>query len=128
MPEGQKTSIQVTTDGLKLQGLPQDDYLGTILWAVLAFVILGMIALIKWGPKLLEFFRNGNGKKSDSNGNGSVKKAVTDAIQDTRLTAIEDNHKELRLDIREIQLGQNTIIEKQGAIGAKIDIILAKVG
>ncbi len=130
MHPGQKTSIEVSPDGVKFQVPSQDDYTGTIVTGGVVILIIISIALLRWGPeKFKGLFKkgNGNGKKSESNGN-----VATDAVQDNRLSNIEktvgDNYKELCNRMVRSEDKQDRIIEKQGEIGAKIDIILAKVG
>ncbi len=128
IPTGQKTSIGMTRDGFTFQGpIQTDDYMGTIITGSVVIVILFVVALIRWGPKLLAFKRNGNGNKSESKpvpSNNDIAKVSTDIIQDGRLTAIENSHKDIKEDMRDIREGQNKIIERQGEIGGKVDVIL----
>ncbi len=80
MNEGQKTSIGIGKDGLTITG-NQSDYTGMIIGGVVLVVILGMVALIKWGPALLGKIKNGNGKKPETgslNGKARLEDLHTD--------------------------------------------------
>jgi len=106
----QKTSIGVSKDGFTLTG-NQSDYFGTILWAVLAFVILCGLALLRWGPeKFKGIFK---GKSSNGNGNG-VKKAVAE---------VEDSQEKIEVHMTKLAENQITMQQNQALMQKDIDFI-----
>jgi len=130
MPTEQKTSIGVTRDGFTFQGpIQTDDYMGTIITGSVVIAILFVIALIRWGPKLLGVVKNGNGngKKTETKpeNNGQVEKFATDTVQDLRLNAMEANYRDMKEDISRIETKQDKQIEKQAETGGKVDLILS---
>lgn len=103
---------------------------GTSILEILGYTLGGVLGVAVSWVGIIKAFKaiggNGNGKKSAPRpaSNSEVGKAVTDAVQDSRLNSIENSHKDLKEDMRDIREGQNKIIERQGEIGGKVDIIL----
>jgi len=100
MNNDQKSSIEVSSQGVKFEG-NQSDYLGTIIWGGVGLALILAIALVKWGPALLGKFKkngkDGNGKNGGSlNGKARIEDiskgliALTVKVDDIK-SAVDDN-------------------------------------
>lgn len=118
MRTDQKTSIEVSSKGVKFEG-NQSDYVGTLIWGGIGLALILALVLFKWGPEKFKAMFKSNGK-SDTSLNGKARigdlsngLAALGVKVDKLTGAVEDNSLNLESYKTEIEkkLAAKTIVD-----------------